>query len=354
MTLPDSLRRGLALVLTLMLCTLASGDLAFAQAEPATEAAAATDAGAAADGWDFEEVDEAEPTLAQLAKEQALDIALFAAFAALAMVSFFRKSIPLKYVTLVASVAYMGFYKSQLISVVNIFGVLVGNLPIFSHSMAWYAFAIFTAVTTVLWGRLYCGRICAYGAFTQLMDAALPARLRIDIPPALERRAGYIKYGILFAAIGAFFATGEIAFYRYIEPFWMFTFEASTVLWIGLGVLLLASVFIRNLYCRFLCPLGAALGLVASVTTVFKIKRWSECSSCKLCEKTCEWGAIRKRMIIKSECVRCDDCEILYDNKAKCPHWLLIAKKARLMARQQVAKVLSGDPAGRTTPAPRS
>ena len=130
MTLPDSLRRGLALVLTLMLCTLASGDLAFAQAEPATEAAAATDAGAAADGWDFEEVDEAEPTLAQLAKEQALDIALFAAFAALAMVSFFRKSIPLKYVTLVASVAYMGFYKSQLISVVNIFGVLVGNLPI--------------------------------------------------------------------------------------------------------------------------------------------------------------------------------------------------------------------------------
>jgi polyferredoxin len=238
----------------------------------------------------------------------------------------------------------MGFYKSELLSVVNVFGLLAGNLPIFSHSMAWYAFALFTAVTTVLWGRLYCGRICAYGAFTQLLDAVLPARLRVDIPPAIEQRAGYIKYAILLGAVGVFFATGRIAFYRYIEPFWMFTLQASTALWIGLGVLLLATVFVRNLYCRFLCPLGAFLGLVASVTTVFNIKRWSECTHCKLCEKTCEWGAIRKRKIIKSECVRCDDCEILYDNTEKCPHWLLIAKRARLKARQWAA------PAGGSAP----
>jgi len=295
-------------------------------------------------GWDFGDAGEVQPTLAQLAFDQAPDIVLFAAFAALAMTSFLRKSIPLKYATLVASVLYMGFYKSELISVVNVFGLLGGNLPIFSHSMAWYAFAIFTAVTTVLWGRLYCGRICAYGAFTQLMDAVLPRWLRIDISPAIERRAGYIKYAILVGAIGAFFATGKIAFYRYIEPFWMFTFKASTVLWIGLGVLLLATVFVRNLYCRFLCPLGAFLGLVASVTTVFRIKRWSECSSCRLCEKTCEWGAIRKRVIIKAECVRCDDCEILYDNKARCPHWLLIARQARLKARRWVAQAVSGAP----------
>ena len=150
---------------------------------------------------------------------------------------------------------------------------------------------------------------------------------QFEIPPALEQRAGYIKYAILFGAIGYYLATREIAFYRYIEPFWMFTFDATPVLWIVVGVLLVASVFVRNLYCRFLCPLGAALGLVSSVTTVFKIKRWSECSQCALCEKTCEWGAIRKRQIIKAECVRCDDCEILYDDKQRCPHWLLELKR---------------------------
>ena len=319
-----SWRLGAAALRALALCVLFAGVL---HAQPAGED----------DAWNFDDLEEAEPSLLELASDQAPDIALFAAFAALAMVSFFRKSVKLKYLTLVVSVLYMGVYKSQLISIVNIFGTLTANLPIFSYSMAWYAFAIFTVVTTVLWGRLYCGRICAFGALTQLIDAVVPARFRIDVPRTLERRAGYIKYGILFAAVGYYLVTREISFYRYIEPFWMFTFEASTALWIGLGVLLIASIFVRNLYCRFFCPLGAALGLLSSLT-VFKIKRWSECSTCQLCEKTCEWGAIRKRQIILTECVRCDDCEILYDDKERCPHWLLEAKrKARAIAERLVA-----------------
>jgi NosR/NirI family transcriptional regulator, nitrous oxide reductase regulator len=318
-----------AVLRALLLCSLLIGLTTSAQPpaeEPAADEAAAQDAA----GWSFDEEEEAAPTLLDNARDQALDIGLFLAFATLAMVSFLRKSVPLKYVTLVASVLYMGAYKSQLISVVNIFGAITANLPVFSYSMAWYAFAIFTVVTTLLWGRVYCGRICAFGALTQLIDAVVPKRYQFEVPAALEQRAGYIKYGILFAAVGYYLATSEIAFYRYIEPFWLFTFDATPVLWITVGVLLAASVFVRNLYCRFLCPLGAALGLVSSVTTVFKIKRWSECSQCALCEKTCEWGAIRKRQIIKSECVRCDDCEILYDDKRRCPHWLLeLKRKAR-------------------------
>jgi polyferredoxin len=297
----------------LALCMLVAG---VTSAQPAAED----------DLWNFDDAEDAAPTLLQLAGEQAVDIGLFAAFAVLAMISFFRKSVPLKYVTLVVSVLYMGVYKSQLISVVNIFGTLTANLPVFEYSLAWYAFAIFTVVTTVLWGRIYCGRICAFGAFTQLIDAVVPRRFQFEVPQALEQRAGYIKYGILAAAVGYYLVTREIAFYRYIEPFWMFTFDATPVLWTMLGLLLVASIFVRNLYCRFFCPLGAALGILSSLT-VFKIKRWSECNQCRLCEKTCEWGAIRNRQIIKSECVRCDDCERLYDDKTRCPHWLLDLKR---------------------------
>jgi NosR/NirI family transcriptional regulator, nitrous oxide reductase regulator len=278
------------------------------------------------DLWNFDDLADVSPTLLDHVRDQGLEIGLFAAFATLAMISFLRKSVALKYVTLSLSVAYLGFYKSQLMSIVNVFGALTANLPIFSYSLAWYAFAAFTVITTVLWGRVYCGRICAFGALTQLIDAVVPARLRIDIPPALERRASYIKYAILLGAVSYFLWTREIGFYRYIEPFWMFTRQASTGLWIGLGVLLVASVFVRNLYCRFLCPLGAALG-VLSLLTLFRIKRWSECSTCRLCEKTCEWGAIRNRKIIMPECVRCDDCERLYADQERCPHWLLEIKR---------------------------
>ncbi len=277
------------------------------------------------DFWDFEDEEEVE-TWGTLLRDQGLDLGLFAAFATLALVSFHRKSVPLKYVTLVAAVAYLGFYKSQLISVVNLYSAATGNLPVFRYSLAWYLFAGFTVVTTILWGRLYCGRVCAYGALTQLLDRVVPARLRLEVPPWLEHRAARIKYFLLGATLLYFFASSDIAAYRYVEPFWMFTLRSTPALWVGLAALLVATVFVRNLYCRFLCPVGAALGLLSKLT-VFRIKRWSECNSCKICEKACEWGAIQGPRIDMTECVRCDDCERLYADTAKCPHWIILRRK---------------------------
>ena len=294
-------------------------------AQPGPAESGADTAQPVADLWDFEDEDETE-TWSALLQDQALDLSLFVAFATLALVSFFRKSAALKYVTLVVAVAYLGFAKSQLISVVNIYGLVTGNLPVFRYSLAWYLFAGFTVVSTVLWGRVYCGRICAYGALTQLLDRIVPARLRLEVPPWLERHASKVKYGLLGATLLYFLVTSDIMAYRYVEPFWLFTLQSSTVLWIGLAVLLVATVCVRNLYCRFLCPVGAALGLLSNLT-VFRIKRWSECSTCKICEKACEWGAIQGPKILVSECVRCDDCERLYEDTVKCPHWIILRKK---------------------------
>jgi NosR/NirI family nitrous oxide reductase transcriptional regulator len=179
----------------------------------------------------------------------------------------------------------------------------------------------------VLWGRLYCGRVCAFGALTQLMDAVVPKTLRIQLPAKIEQRAAWVKYGLLFGVVAYFLVTKDLAVYRYVEPFWMFGLFGTTGMWIGLGALLLATVFVRNLYCRFLCPVGAALGILSNLT-VFRIKRWSECNSCKICEKTCEWGAIRGPKIVASECVRCDDCERLYLDQQKCPHWIILRRKS--------------------------
>ena len=131
-------------------------------------------------GWDFP-AEEAAPTWAQDIATQAPELLLFAAFATLALVGFFRKSERLKWITLGVAVVYLGFARSQLISVVNIFGLTSLNLPVFRYNLAWYFFAIFTVVTTILWGRLYCGRICAFGALTQLMDRIVPAKLRVEV-----------------------------------------------------------------------------------------------------------------------------------------------------------------------------
>ena len=279
-----------------------------------------------ADAWGFEE--EAAETWGDLLSAQSLDLALLATFLLLAYVSFHRKSVALKYVTLVAAVAYMGLAKSYLISITNIFSVLDNSWPIFKHNLAWYLFFGVTVASTVLWGRFYCGRVCAYGAFTQLMDALLPSSWRVEVPRAIEQRASWIKFGLLGSVLAYYLVTHNTMVYRYVEPFWMFGLSESAALWAGLSVLLVATVFVRNLYCRFLCPVGATLGLI-SLVTVFKIKRWSECSTCKICEKTCEWGAIQGPKILVTECVRCDDCERVYADEAKCPHWRILDYKKR-------------------------
>ena len=294
-------------------------------------------------GWDFEDDEEVVRTWAGDLRAQAADLGAVAAFSLLAFVSFFRKSVRLKYVTLAAAVAYLGFYKSQLISIVNVFGLAGGTLPLFRDNLAWYLFAAVAIVSTVLWGRVYCGRMCAFGAFTQILDRVVPDRWRVNVPQPLERRAAWVKYGILAAVLLYFAVTGDPLIYPYVEPFWMFGMHATPALWAGLGMLLVATVFVRNLYCRFLCPVGAALGILSNLT-VFRIKRWSECKTCRICEKACEWGAIQGPRIILTECVRCDDCERLYADTRKCPHHLIIIRRSEIMARRSAAPAAPGAP----------
>jgi polyferredoxin len=296
---------------------------------PSVEAGSGSESsGQPSDGWNFEDEEEAGSTLAEVLSPQAVDLVAFPVFMTLALVSFFKKSAPLKTATFVAAILYLGVMRSQLYSVVNIFAMLSGNLPVVQHNIFWYLFATFTLGSTVLWGRVYCGRVCAFGALTQLMDRVVPARWRYEPSLATETRLAWIKYALLVGVVVYYLTTRDIGVYRYVEPFWMFSGRGSAVMWGMLAALLAATVFVRNLYCRFLCPVGAFLGVISTATTILPIKRWSECKSCKICEKACEWGAIQGPRIVKSECVRCDDCERIYADQQKCVHWLVIRRKS--------------------------
>ena len=104
-------RAAVALLCALLLVQPA----AMAAAQPA-----AVQPDAADDLWNFDDEEEEVETWGTLLRDQAADLLLFTAFAALALFGFFRKSVPLKYVTLAAALIYLGFTKSQLISVVNV------------------------------------------------------------------------------------------------------------------------------------------------------------------------------------------------------------------------------------------
>jgi polyferredoxin len=79
---------------------------------------------------------------------------------------------------------------------------------------------------------------------------------------------------------------------------------------IVLGVLVVASIFVQNFWCRFLCPYGALLGIV-SLASPARIRRNPEsCIDCAKCAKACPSALpVDKLVTIKSaECTGCLEC----------------------------------------------
>jgi len=180
---------------------------------------------------------------------------------------------------------------------------------------------LFTLITTLLWGRVFCSSLCPFGALQDFIARFVPRHFQMKVPQAIHDKAIYIKYVILGFLLVMAVSFSDLSVFQYFEPFGtVFYRSQSILLWTIAGAFLLGTVFINRFYCRYLCPLGAALGVLSFVSP-FKIKRVKQCQVCKVCEHACPTGAIRGPAIDFKECVRCDVCEIKLITKAGvCKH----------------------------------
>jgi polyferredoxin len=79
---------------------------------------------------------------------------------------------------------------------------------------------------------------------------------------------------------------------------------------VSLAALLVGSVFVKNLWCRYLCPYGALVGLVALVSPT-RIRREADaCIDCAKCATACPSLLPVDRLVtVKSaECTGCLEC----------------------------------------------
>jgi polyferredoxin len=181
----------------------------------------------------------------------------------------------------------------------------------------------------LFWGRgVFCGWLCPFGALQELLNE-ISRRIglkQIEIPFGLHERLWMIKY-VNFLAILALslhsimtaFAAAEI------EPFktaitlkfvrdWPFVIYAVTLLIVGL--------FIERFFCRYFCPLGAALAIPARMRMFEWLKRYRECGAeCQVCARTCTVQAIHPLgQINPNECIYCLQCQTNYLDSAVCFH----------------------------------
>ena len=249
------------------------------------------------------------------------EVAALLVLFALVMTAFLRKNATIRWVALGCTLVYLGWLDGGFVSVSHITNGIKLGPSLFLNDLPLLLIIMFTLVTTLFWGRIFCSSLCPFGALQDFIAHFLPRHFQRELPQAIHDKAIYIKYGVLVFLVVMALIYSELSLFQYFEPFGtIFYFSQSLVLWLILMVFILASIFISRFYCRYACPLGAALGLTALLSP-WRIKRVKQCQVCKVCEHACPTGAIRGPDIDFKECVRCDICEAkLVDKSGVCKH----------------------------------
>ncbi|MFB9948229.1 4Fe-4S binding protein [Rhizobium puerariae] len=242
---------------------------------------------------------------------------------------------------------WLGWYANAQLSVVNVLTFANALVTGFNWEFFLAAPLIFIlwasiAAALLFWGRgPFCGWLCPFGALQELSNK-IAQRLKVpqlQLPWGLHERLWPVKYIIFLGLFGLSFysmALAETA--AEIEPFktaiilkfareWPFVLFAVT--------LLVAGLFIERFYCRYLCPLGAALAIPGRIRMFEWLKRWPECGSpCHRCAKECPVQAIHPEgQINVNECIYCMHCQELYQDDQRCPHMIEVRKKREKFMR---------------------
>lgn len=243
-------------------------------------------------------------------------VALMLVVVGLALGAFFTKSPPLRWVALTVTLFGLGFADGGFLSVSHITSGIWAGPGVYLRDLPLLILVVVTLVTTLVWGRVFCGFLCPFGALQDFIDRIVPRGWQKPLPRAVHDRALWIKYGLLAVILVPAIAGNRTSIYQYFEPFGTVFFQSpSVLLWAIALAFLGASVVVPRFYCRYACPLGASLGIL-SFLSLRRIERVEQCNHCKVCEQRCPTGAIRGPEIDFKECVRCNECEVLLIERA--------------------------------------
>jgi len=249
---------------------------------------------------------------------------------------------------LVFTLLFIGWYMLGQLSVVNV----LTFFRALTHEFQWDTFMGdpiifmlwgFVAVTLLLWGRgVYCGWLCPFGALQELLNKlAVHFRLRqLEFPDVVHERLMALKYIIFIMLFGlSLQSLGLVLPFIEVEPFKTaitLRFDREWPFVTYVLVLLAISLFNRKFYCKYLCPLGAALAIPARLKLFDWLRRRKECGRpCQICAEECEVRAIRPTgEIDANECHYCLDCQVTYWNAYKCPP--MVEKRKRLERHQKM------------------
>jgi NosR/NirI family nitrous oxide reductase transcriptional regulator len=234
---------------------------------------------------------------------------------------------------LVMTLVFLGWSQNAQLSVVNLMA-LGASL---TNGFTWDAFLLdplvfilwsSVAASLLFWGRgAFCGWLCPFGALQELSNRI--ARFfkvpQWTLPWGLHERLWPVKYIIFLTLFGLSLVSIPLAeSYAEVEPFKtaiILKFQRGWPFVLFAVALLGAGLFVERFYCRYLCPLGAALAIPGRLRMFDWLKRYRQCGDpCQICANECMVQAIHPTGEINpNECLSCLHCQVVYQDDQKCP-----------------------------------
>ncbi|MBI0583980.1 MAG: 4Fe-4S binding protein [Methanomassiliicoccus sp.] len=213
--------------------------------------------------------------------------------------------------------------------------LITGSTPTTIGPIA-VAFVIGVLVIALVFGPLFCGRLCPVGAISEFVSRIVPLPHRFRMRIRSTRITASLRYGFLagFVIMG-WLASGHIAectygveLGRYCSSsllefmslgaftgavpanYWNSGLLMTLVVWLFLGGVMMVG---GRGWCLFFCPLGAMSGIshaIGSRLGLYRIEHdGSKCRNCRKCEVSCPmWAIDEDRTVEPSLCMGCREC----------------------------------------------
>lgn len=188
------------------------------------------------------------------------------------------------------------------------------------HPAAMFLLLAFLSMAFLL-RKAFCSWLCPVGTVSEYLWRAGGKIIgsNVTLPRWLDlplRGLKYLLLGFFVWAISTMSAIGIQDFmhspYGLIADVKMLNFfrHIGQSGLITLGVFVAASLFVKNFWCRFLCPYGALLGLVSLLSPARITRDKEACIDCAKCAKACPSSLpVDKLVQIRSlECTGCLEC----------------------------------------------
>ena len=203
-------------------------------------------------------------------------------------------------------------------------GALQQALGTFPRALPLYVVG-FLLLFGALLGRAVCAFLCPFGLIQELLYKIKTPKLKKSRLTRLLSGLKYVVLAIFVIYLPLYYlqknGVATPAFCKYICPVGSLEaaipmLAANPQLFSGVGGIfflkmcimagiVIASVFIFRVFCRFICPLGALYSLFNPVAILGIRVDLKKCTGCGACVRQCKMDV---RKVNDRECIRCGEC----------------------------------------------